>query len=111
MAVDLQKRLGSRIRQIRSRAGITQAQLAERVDISPEFMSRLERGQKAPRLNTAGKIADALGITMVELFEFDQVDNGEKDDLLSAIQSLLATAEPDTLRLVLEVNRTIINNK
>jgi len=107
MAADLPKRLGNRIRQLRNRAGITQAQLAERVDISPEFMSRLERGLKAPSLDSADKIAHALGITLSELFDFQEARGGEKEELLSGLNTLLATADVDTVKLVVEGGRSI----
>jgi transcriptional regulator with XRE-family HTH domain len=108
MAVDLPKRLGNRIRHLRNRAGITQAQLAERVDISPEFMSRLERGLKAPSLISADKIAHALGVTLSELFDFGEVRGGEKEELVKGLQGMLATADLETVNLVVEVGRTIV---
>jgi transcriptional regulator with XRE-family HTH domain len=107
MAVDLPKRLGNRIRHLRNRAGITQAQLAERVDISPEFMSRLERGIKAPSLDTAAKLATALGITLSELFDFQELRGGEKEELLKGLNTMLAVADLETVKLVVEVGKTI----
>jgi transcriptional regulator with XRE-family HTH domain len=111
MAVDLPKRLGNRIRHLRNRAGITQAQLAERVDISPEFMSRLERGLKAPSLDTAQKMANALGATLSELFHFDEVRGGEKEELVNGLQGMLAVADLETVKLVVEVGRTILEQQ
>ena len=108
MSMDLPKRLGNRIRELRNRAGITQSQLAERVDISPEFMSRLERGLKAPSLDTADKIATALGISLSELFDFGEVQVGEKEELLMGLRSLLGDAELETVKLVVRVGRTIV---
>ncbi len=108
MAADLPKRLGNRIRQLRNRAGITQAQLAERVDISPEFMSRLERGLKAPSLDSADKIAHALGVSLSELFDFQEVRGGEKEELVKGLQGMLAVADVETVKLVVEVGRTIV---
>ena len=110
MSMDLPKRLGNRIRELRNRAGITQSQLAERVDISPEFMSRLERGLKAPSLDTAEKIATALGISLSELFDFGEVQVGEKEELLKGLRSLLGDADLETVTLVVRVGRTILGN-
>ena len=111
MATDLPKRLGKRIRELRNRGGITQAQLADRVDISHEFLSRLERGLKAPSLDTSEKIATALGISLSELFDFGEVPAGEKEELLAGLRSLLVTADMETVKLVLEVGRTIIGKE
>lgn len=110
MRTDLPKRLGNRIRELRARAGLTQAQLADRVDISHEFMSRLERGLKAPSLNTVEKVADALGIAVNELFDFDAITMDEKEILLAGLHSLLAPVSMDKLRLVIEIARTVMKN-
>lgn len=47
--------------QIRSRAGLTQAQLAIRADTSPANLSRWEAGISVPSLAHALDLADALG--------------------------------------------------
>lgn len=55
--------LGNRIRTERQRRGITQEKLAERVDISTNFMSLIENGRNMS-VETLVKIADALGVTV-----------------------------------------------
>ena len=109
MPSDLSKLLGNRVREIRVRAGLTQAQLADRIDISHEFLSRLERGIKTPSLETAKRIAGALGVGMPELFEFDVVAGDEREELFAGLKSVLATAELETVKLIVEVGRTIAN--
>lgn len=108
MPKDLPKRLGNRVRELRVRAGLTQSRLADRVDISHEFMSRLERGIKAPSLETAKKIADALGISVAELFDFGCASAGEKEELLRGLTSLLATESMPKIKLVVELAKTVV---
>lgn len=55
--------LGNRIRTERQRREITQEKLAERVDISTNFMSLIENGRNMS-VETLVKIADALGVTV-----------------------------------------------
>ncbi|MGN0551693.1 MAG: helix-turn-helix domain-containing protein [Acutalibacteraceae bacterium] len=55
--------LGNRIRAVRQSRGITQEQLAERVDISTNFMSLIENGRNMS-VETLVKIADVLGVTV-----------------------------------------------
>jgi transcriptional regulator with XRE-family HTH domain len=105
---DLPKRLGNRIRELRNRAGITQAQLADRVDISHEFMSRLERGLKAPSLDSAAKIANALGVTLSVLFDFEVVSGSEDEELMAGLKSLLATADAEKVNLVIELAKSVV---
>jgi transcriptional regulator with XRE-family HTH domain len=69
---DLAKQLGRRIHLFRKQNGLTQAALAEKVKISNEFMSGIERGAKLPSLLTLEKLAGALRVNLKDLFNFDQ---------------------------------------
>lgn len=51
------------IKKARKDAGITQAELAERLGITPQMISQYERGSKKPSVETAEKIFNALGLT------------------------------------------------
>ena len=66
--------IGSKIREARERAHLTQEQLAEIVDISPTHMSVIERGVKTPKLDTFVRIANALGVSADALLQ-DGVDH------------------------------------
>ena len=111
MGFNLSKNLGSRVRDLRTRAGLTQAQLADRVDLSHEFLSRLERGLKTPSLDTAHRIAEALGLAMRDLFDFEtNPPEGEREAILEGLRTLLTTEEMGKVKLVVEVARTIINS-
>lgn len=57
------KQLGRRIKEARVAKGLTQEQLAEIAGISPTHVSVLERGLKAPGLNTFVAITNALDVT------------------------------------------------
>lgn len=49
------------LRRLREAAGISMYELARRAGISPDMVSRMERGQRGPTLETARKLARALG--------------------------------------------------
>ena len=66
---ELLDQLGRRLKELRASAGLTQAQLAERVQLSDEFISRLERGIKAASVTTLERIAGALGVHVRDLFD------------------------------------------
>lgn len=51
----------------RRSASLTQAQLAKRLGIDKQTISRWERGTNTPRWNMLPRIADALGLTEDEL--------------------------------------------
>lgn len=55
-------RMGKQIKKAREQKGLTQEQLAERVDLSVQHVSVIERGVKAPKLETFVKIANELQV-------------------------------------------------
>lgn len=57
------KLVGSRIRAAREANHLTQEELAEAVEMSPMHISVIERGLKAPKVDTFVKIANALHIS------------------------------------------------
>ena len=59
--------LGSRIRQARDRAGLTQEQLAERIGVSRTAIARYESGEIEPKLHNLAAIAVALNVSCDEL--------------------------------------------
>lgn len=66
-AGDLQRRLGEAIKQRRDRDDLSQEDLAARADLHPTFLSELENGHKDLRLSTLCKVADGLGVSVLEL--------------------------------------------
>lgn len=57
------KAIGTRIKKARESNHLTQEQLAEKVNLSSTHISVVERGIKAPKLETFVDIANALGVT------------------------------------------------
>ena len=57
--MDVQK-VGRRIQEVRKARGLTQAELAQMVDLSTKYISNIECGFKMPKLNTFVEIANAL---------------------------------------------------
>ena len=55
--------IGSRLREARNIAKLTQEQLAEKVGIGTTYISDIERGAKFPSLSLFIKIVDALGVS------------------------------------------------
>jgi DNA-binding XRE family transcriptional regulator len=52
----------------RERAGLTQQQLAERVDVGRVSIARIETGTRSPSMALARRIADTLGESLEALF-------------------------------------------
>lgn len=58
------KAIGQRIKQERNNMGLTQFQLAEKVDISPQYEGKIERGEKQFSFDTIAKLSIALNTSL-----------------------------------------------
>lgn len=67
--------LGEQIKRCREKRGFTQEQLAEKIGVSIETISSIERGIKMPRLQNFVAIANQLGVSADELLQ-DELDFG-----------------------------------
>ena len=64
-----------RLREMRERAGMTQAQLGALVGMPQTGISRYEAGGQMPSLDRAADLAIALGCTLDELAGIEQPDS------------------------------------
>lgn len=65
---DLQK-FGKRLKALRVERDLTQLELAEILDMSPNFVGMIERGERNTTVENVFKIARALNIKPDALFE------------------------------------------
>lgn len=88
---ELGKRLGRRIRDLRTQRidKWTQEDLAERAKISVSFLSMIERGERVPHVETLGALAQALEVSLSELFSgTDEAPAGADGDAVSRLRPL-----------------------
>ena len=71
--------LGQLIKDLRTKIGMTQEELAEKTDISVRTIQRIENGEVDPRSYTLQKIASALSIDYEELIKVGS-DDLEKEN-------------------------------
>jgi transcriptional regulator with XRE-family HTH domain len=64
--------VNEKIRFIRETKGLSQEQLAEKLDMSPSAYGDIERGSSDVKLSRLEKIADSLEIKLSELFELNE---------------------------------------
>lgn len=103
-----QKNIGNRIQNIRKQRGMTQEQLAERIDVSPHYLSALERGVYNIKLDLLVKILNILDCSADEVFQ-DIVNNSSKIKA-SRLSEQLKSLPIDEQRKIYEVVETMINN-
>lgn len=81
--------IGSNIRIARKRANMTQEELSERVGVTPQYLSDLERGLVGPSVSTLKKICTNLNISAdFILFGENQYADKAKQTLYEKIQRL-----------------------
>ncbi|MBO5269255.1 MAG: helix-turn-helix transcriptional regulator [Clostridia bacterium] len=68
--------MGDRIKEARRNQKMTQEQLAERLDISVEFVGQIERGLKLPSMHVFIKLIEALNVSADYLLR-DVVSTGQ----------------------------------
>lgn len=95
--MDIKKNLGKRIREMRIGQGLTQEQLADKLDISPKSLSQIEIGNNFVSAETLNGICNVLNVKPKVLFDFDKYEL-HNDDMLGAVVSSLKR-NPDSLYL------------
>ena len=66
---------GNTIRQLRERRSLTQAALAERIGVSSKTVSKWETGKGLPDISLLQPLAQALGISVIELMNGQPILN------------------------------------
>jgi transcriptional regulator with XRE-family HTH domain len=63
------EKIAMRIKALRAKRKITQAELAERAGISHGYLARLETGRQDPTITTLEKLAKALKVPVEKLLK------------------------------------------
>jgi transcriptional regulator with XRE-family HTH domain len=66
-------KIGERLREGRSRKGMTVREIARRVGVSPSLISQIERDKVNPSVSTLWSLVTVLGLTMGDLFSEESV--------------------------------------
>jgi transcriptional regulator with XRE-family HTH domain len=69
---------GQTLRELRHRAGLTQAEVARRVGIPATVVSAYECGRRQPSLETAGRLIDAMGFDVTFRTRLDPEVQGRR---------------------------------
>jgi transcriptional regulator with XRE-family HTH domain len=66
---NISSRFGKVLRQLRKTKRLSQEKLAELADLDRTFVSMIERGKRRPTLETAKKLANALGVPLASMVD------------------------------------------
>ena len=70
----LKSQFGRRVRSLRKLRDLTQEQLAEMAEMSPEYVGKIERGRSSPSFESIAQLAKALSVSPSILFDFSDLD-------------------------------------
>ncbi len=74
----IEKQFGHKVRELREARGLSQEELAFKIGVHRTYLGGIERGERNPSLKNIDLIANALGISLAELFLFGERKPGTK---------------------------------
>ena len=83
-----QNRIGSFLRELRTEKGLTQEQLAEKLNVSSRTVSRWENGNNMPDLSIVVELADFYDIDIRELFNGERKSEKMNEDLKETLEAV-----------------------
>ncbi|MCK8600146.1 helix-turn-helix domain-containing protein [Desulfoferrobacter suflitae] len=97
---------GKRIRKLREQLGLTQTQLAEKANLSVKHLGEFERGRGNPTFATIENLAEALHVSPVEMFAYDQ-ERLSAEEIRTEIHEMIDTIDDERCRLVHKLLRSL----
>ncbi len=94
----LTKQVGINIHAKRKNLGLTQEELAEKVGIGQQSLSRMEKGRIAPKFERLQSFATALNCTVMDLF---RPDNPSGSAIASRISDVLSGLDSRKQEMIL----------
>lgn len=88
------KSIGETIANLRKQKGMTQSELAEKMNVTDKAVSKWERDLSCPDINTISKLADVLDVSVEELLKTKKQDysNNKIKDLINLTLKAVAIA-------------------
>ena len=106
MAIDYSV-IGERLKKARKKKNITQEELAEKLDISIAFLSRVERGNSKINLKRLTQICEILNVSEGEILT--GVSSKSDNYLDAEFASLLKQCSPKKQKLIYDIAKVIAN--
>lgn len=97
--------IGSRLKRARTDKNLTQEKLAEKLDVSIAFLSRIERGNSHISLKRLSEVCDILGVT--EGYILNGASSTSNNYLTSEFNDVLNNSSPDKQKLIYKIAKII----
>lgn len=99
---ELSKNIGRTIAKYRVLAGLTQAQVAEKLEISNDAISRMERGKIMPTVARLVQMAQIFGCNTADLLTEGSLSVSDQSQQLMAMLAQLNENERKELLIIIE---------
>lgn len=97
--MNIKKQLGAKIKRLRQNRGLTQEQLAEKIDIATRTLCGIENGENFLTAETLEKIMAILKVSSSELFAFDHLKPQEEliDEIVNDLHNIKDREKIETI--------------
>lgn len=101
--------IGERIKLARTNKKLTQENLAEKLDVSVPYLSRLECGDSRINLKRLNQICEILDVTEGEIL--NGVSTTSPNYLSENFANLLSNCSPEKAKLIYNIAKMIVENE
>lgn len=101
--------IGQRLKNARKKAGLTQQELAEKLNLSVAYISRVECGSSHVNLKRLTEICNILNISEGDILT--GVSNSGENYLSSEFSDILNKCSPEKQKLIYKLSRLIAEDK
>lgn len=106
----LQDRVALRIRTIRKRRGLTQDELAEKIDRTGDAVSQLERGKSLPSFETLERLAVALDIPIRDFFDEGRTgESSQRTKLTTTLLDMVRSLSEKDLQMAVNLLTVVVD--
>ena len=101
-------KFGMNIARLRKEKGLTQKELAVKLNVTDKAVSRWERGVGFPDISSLCPLAEALGVTVAKLLDAEEEDDEGKEQAFLQVSGYLAEKEYKLSRLKLKIASIVL---
>ncbi len=105
--MELKKRLGKRIQELRIKNNLKQSELAEKINIATKSQSCIETGKNYPTAENIEKYAKAFNVDVAEILDIGHIKTS--DELLSEMIEMLKSANETEIVTSYRILKSILH--
>ncbi len=106
------EKLGRRLAFFRKLRDMTQAELAEKVGLSNNFIALIESGKRAPSFETLEKLIEVLNVDVSQIFNFDELNEYETaEEIRERLNTYISDMKPEDLSILVDLADKIKRGK